>query len=821
MAGDLSDYQSKRNFERTPEPLGEAVGSSTSLRFVVQKHAASHLHYDFRLEWAGVLKSWAVPKGPSLNPKDKRLAVQVEDHPVEYASFDGTIPEGEYGAGTVMIWDYGTWEPAGDAEQMFAKGSLKFFLHGERLRGKWALVQIKKDPKNWLLIKEHDDEARAEDAPDILQENTVSTLTGRTMEEIAAGVQGGAMRRARELVESLPQAREAAQPRALSPQLAVAAEHPPEGNDFLNEIKYDGFRILAFIEDGLVRLVSRKGNDYTRNFQRIADALERFGFSNAILDGEVVVVRPDGTHDFAAVHTAAAGGSVGPVVYYVFDLPFFASYDLRAVPLNDRKRVLETALSARREPCVRYSEHIVGSAPEMFEEVCRLGLEGILCKRKDSKYTSKRTADWLKIKCSNVQEFLVCGYTEPEGTRHGFGALVLGRYDDEDIVYVGRVGSGFTDEQLSEYYARFQAIRSEKPTALNPSKETLAKGVEWIEPRYIAKVRFARWTDDGTLREPTFLSLRENVDPSPAVADNPGKDATVAGVRLSNPDRASWPEAGITKRNLAEYFISVWERMAPHLLHRPISLVRCPDGWQGEQFYQKHLNLKEVPSGIETIEILEDGEDKGAFPIVTAAEGLVQLAQLNVLEVHPWGATTDDLDHPDRLIFDIDPGPEVTWERVVECARLLRAFLKELSVECWVKTTGGKGLHVVAPLKPEHEWDAIGRFASAVASRFATVAPQLYTTKSAKGARLGKVYIDTLRNRRGATCVAPYSPRARSGAPVSTPVSWDELGDLPAGGGFAIGNLAERLKQPDPWEGFLTAAQVLETSALEALGIEA
>jgi bifunctional non-homologous end joining protein LigD len=820
MAGDLSDYQSKRNFERTPEPVGGGKDTRSALRFVVQKHAASHLHYDFRLEWAGVLKSWAVPKGPSLNPKDKRLAVQVEDHPVEYASFEGAIPEGEYGAGTVMVWDFGTWEPAGDVEQMFAKGSLKFFLHGERLKGKWALVQIKKDPKSWLLIKEHDEEARTDDDPDILTENTVSALTGRTMEEIAAGVQGGAMRRARELVESLPQTREAEQPRQLSPQLAVPATVPPEGSDFLNEIKYDGFRILAFIEDGVVRLVSRKGNDYTRGFQRIADALERFGFSNAILDGEVVVVRQDGTHDFAAVHTAAAGGSVGPLVYYVFDLPFFAGYDLRAVPLNDRKSVLEMALSARREECVRYSEHIVGSAPAMFEEVCRLGLEGILCKRKDSKYTSKRTADWLKIKCSNVQEFLVCGYTAPEGTRHGFGALVLGRYDDEDIVYVGRVGSGFTDEQLSEYYAKFQAIRSDKPTALNPSKETLAKGVQWIEPRHIAKVRFARWTDDGTLREPTFLSLRENEDPPPTATDNPGNDATVAGVRLSNPDRALWPEAGVTKRKLAEYLLAVWERMAPHLLGRPVSLVRCPDGWQGEQFYQKHLNLKEIPPGIQTVEIVEEGEDKGAFPVVTAPEGMVQLAQLNVLEVHPWGATVVDLDRPDRLIFDIDPGPEVAWQRVVECAHLLRAFLKELGVECWVKTTGGKGLHVVAPLKPEREWEAVGRFASAVAARFATVAPQLYTTKSAKDARVGKVYIDTLRNRRGATCVAPYSPRARSGAPVSTPVSWEELGDLPEGGGFAIGNLAKRLEQGDPWEGFLAGAQVLQTSAFEALGIE-
>lgn len=820
MAGDLSDYQSKRNFERTSEPAGGAADAGASLRFVVQKHAASHLHYDFRLEWAGVLKSWAVPKGPSLNPKEKRLAVHVEDHPVDYAAFEGTIPEGEYGAGTVMVWDFGTWEPAGDVEQMFEKGSLKFYLFGERLKGKWALVQIKKDPKNWLLIKEQDDRARGENDPDVLEENTVSVLTGRTMDEIAAGVQGGAMRRARELVESFPQARESSQPRELSPQLAAPATKPPEGDNFLNEIKYDGFRILAFIEDGVARLISRKGNDYTRGFQRIADALERQGFSNAILDGEVVVVRRDGTHDFAAVHTAAAGGSVGRVVYYVFDLPFFGGYDLRAVPLSDRKRALEVALSARREESVRYSEHIVGSAQAMFDEVCRLGLEGIVCKRADGRYTSKRTPGWLKVKCSNVQEFVVCGYTDPEGTRHGFGALILGRYNDEDIEYVGRVGSGFTDEQLSDYSAKFQEILSTAPTALNPSKETLAKGVHWVEPRYIATVRFARWTEDGTLREPTFLSLRKVDDPPPSPPDNPGGEATVAGVRLSNPDRALWPEAGVTKRKLAECLALAYERMAPHVLGRPISLVRCPDGRQGEQFYQKHLNLKEVPSGIETIEIVEDGEHKGAFPVVTAVEGLVQLAQLNVLEFHPWGATASDLKHPDRLIFDIDPNPEVPWSRVVECANLLRAFLKELGVQCWVKTTGGKGLHVVAPLQPERGWDAVGRFAAGVAGRFAEVAPQRYTTKATKEARIGKVYIDTLRNRRGATCVAAYSPRARSGAPVSTPVSWEELDDLPAGGGFAIGNLAERLEQPDPWEGFLSSAQELPTRAFDALGIK-
>lgn len=821
MPGDLSDYQSKRNFERTAEPTGGTTEGGQFLRFVVQKHDASHLHYDFRLEWAGVLKSWAVPKGPSLNPQEKRLAVHVEDHPVEYASFEGTIPAGEYGAGTVMVWDFGTWEPAGDVEQMLEKGSLKFYLHGKRLKGKWALVQIKKDPKNWLLIKEQDEHARDERGPDVLQENTVSVLTGRTMEEIAAGVQGGAMRRARELVETLPQARESSQPRELSPQLATLAAKPPEGDEYLNEIKYDGFRILAFIEDGVVRLVSRKGNDYTRGFQQIADAIERFGFSNAILDGEVVVLRRDGTHDFAAVHTAAAGGAVGRVVYYIFDLPFFGGYDLRSVPLKDRKRVLEIALSAKSEEAIRYSEHIGGSAPAMFEEACRLGLEGIVSKRADSKYTSKRTSDWLKVKCSNVQEFVVCGYTNPEGTRYGFGALILARWNDEDLEYVGRVGSGFSDEQLSEYYALFQDIHSDKPTALNPSKETLAKGVHWLEPRYAAQVRFARWTDDGTLREPTFLSLRRLDDPPTTVPNNPGQDTTVAGVRLSNPDRMLWPEAGVTKRHLAEYLVRAWDRMAPHLLGRPISLVRCPDGWQGEQFYQKHLNLKEVPQGIKTIEIVEEGEDKGAFPIVTGVEGLVQLAQLNVLEFHPWGATASDLDHPDRLIFDIDPGPEVAWSRVVECAHLLRSFLKELGVDCWAKTTGGKGLHVIAPLRPERNWKVVGRFAAEVAGRFAAVAPDRYTTKATKEIRVGRVYIDTLRNRRGATCVAAYSPRARSGAPVSMPVAWEELGELPPGGGFTIASALERLEKPDPWKAFFEETQVLSSNALQSLGIEA
>lgn len=820
MAGDLSDYQSKRNFERTLEPAGGAAEAGASLRFVVQKHAASHLHYDFRLEWARVLKSWAVPKGPSLNPKEKRLAVQVEDHPVEYASFEGTIPEGEYGAGTVMVWDYGTWEPAGDVDEMLRKGSLKFYLHGERLKGKWALVQIKKDPKNWLLIKEQDDQARGENDPDVLKENTVSVLTGRTMEEIAAGVQSGAMRRARELVESFPYAHPASQPHDLAPQLAALATRPPDGDDYLNEIKYDGFRILAFIEEGVVRLVSRKGNDYTRGFQRIVDALERRGFSNAILDGEIVVLRQDGTHDFAAVHTAAAGGNVGPVVYYVFDMPFFGGYDLRSVPLRDRKRALEVALSSRREESIRYSEHIVGSAQAMFEEVCRLGLEGIVSKRADSKYTSKRTPDWLKVKCSNVQEFIVCGYTEPEGTRHGFGALILGRYNDEDIEYVGRVGSGFSDQQLNDYFALFQEIRSDEPTALNPSKETLAKGVHWLQPRYAARVRFAQWTNDGTLREPTFLSLRKLADPPPANSNGSGKEAVVEGVRLSNPDRTLWPEAGITKRDLAEYLVRAWERMAPHILGRPISLVRCPDGWQGEQFYQKHLNLREIPNGIDTVEIVEDGEDKGAFPIVTSVEGMVQLAQLNVLEFHPWGATTADLDHPDRLIFDIDPGPDVAWSRVVECAALLREFLNELGVRSWVKTTGGKGLHVVAPLRPERTWEAAARFAAEVAGRFAEVAPDRYTTKATKEERVGKVYIDTLRNRRGATCVAAYSPRARSGAPISTPVAWEELTNLPPGGGFTFAGMAERLGGDDPWQDFFCTPQGLTSEAFEALGIE-
>ncbi|GIV03519.1 MAG: ATP-dependent DNA ligase [Fimbriimonadales bacterium] len=819
MSDGLVEYERKRDFSRTPEPRGLPTTDGPRLRYVIQKHAASRLHYDFRLEWQGALKSWAVPKGPSLDPGEKRLAVQVEDHPIDYMTFEGTIPEGEYGAGTVMVWDIGTWEPLGDAEEMLAKGSLKFNLHGERLRGKWALVQIKKDPKNWLLIKERD--AWEDSESDVLERYTTSVLSGRTMEEIAAGAPSALFREVRELVRTLPGAVEAEQPRQIEPMLATAVDTPPTGDQYLNEIKYDGFRMLAYLEDGAVRLVSRNGNDYTERFPKITAALENLSALDAILDGEIVVLRPNGTHDFTAVHRAAAGARVGPVVYYVFDIPFCDGFDLRATPLADRKRVLQALLAERPDPLLKYSEHVVGRAQEMFESACELGLEGIVCKRADSAYSSRRSQDWLKIKCANEREFWVCGYTEPEGSRIGFGALILGASQDEEMVYVGRVGTGFRDEDLREIYGLLKELEVTEPTLSDPPKELKTKKPHWTRPELLATVRFASWTNEGTLREPSFVSLRrlepENAD---GRADTPSEGPIVLhGVRLTNPDRLLWPEANVTKRDLAEYWLAVWERAKPHLEERPVSLVRCPTGWAGEQFYQKHLHLKEIPEGLTTTSH-PDAEEKGEFPIVADVRGLIELAQLNVLEIHPWGARRPDLSQPDRIVFDVDPGPGVEWKRVVETAILLRQFLAELELEAWCKTTGGKGLHVVVPILPEVGWKAVSAASSNVATRLAEAAPQIFTTHPSKDARKGKIYLDTLRNRMGATSVAPYSPRARAGAPVSTPVSWEELPGLPVGGGFTLRSvLNERLSVPDPWARFSESAKSLQP-ALRRLGVE-
>jgi bifunctional non-homologous end joining protein LigD len=745
--------------------------------------------------------------------------VQVEDHPVDYITFEGTIPEGEYGAGTVMVWDIGAWEPLGDVEEMFQKGSLKFHLHGERLRGKWALVQIKKDPKNWLLIKERDDWADPE--TDVLAAFTTSVLSGRTMEQIAEGAPSALFRRVRRLIESLPGVRKVEQPQRLEPMLATPADRPPDGEEYLNEIKYDGFRVLAYLQDGRIRLVSRNGNDYTDRFLKIAEALEKYAALDAILDGEIVVLRPDGTHDFTAVHRAAAGHAPGPVVYYVFDLPFCGGYDLRSVALVDRKRALRALLDERPDPAVKYSEHIVGRAMEMFESVCELGLEGIVCKRAMSPYVSQRSADWIKCKCANEKEFWVCGYTEPEGSRVGFGALILGATNDEEMVYVGRVGTGFSDQDLQEIHSLLRTLESPTQTVTDPPRELKSKRPHWVRPELLATVRFASWTNEGTLREPSFVSLRR----LPQEASTPRQDPPAEGpvvidrVRLTNPDRLLWPEANVTKKDLAEYWLAVWERARPHLEGRPISLVRCPTGWAGEQFYQKHLHLKEIPEGLTTT-THPDADETGEFPIVASVRGLIELAQLNVLEIHPWGSRQPDLSKPDRLVFDVDPGPGVDWKRVVETALLLREFLRELQLEAWCKTTGGKGLHVVVPILPEVGWKAVSAATSNIAARLAEAAPQLFTTSPNKDARRGKIYLDTLRNRLGATSVAPYSPRARAGAPVSTPVSWEEAPDLPPGGGFTLRTVLSRLKERDPWEGFFQSTQTLLPAA-ERLGLRA
>ncbi len=861
----LERYRQKRDFRVTPEPPGR-VGKrrAKGLAFVVQKHAATRLHYDFRLEHGGVLLSWAVPKGPSLDPNDKRLAMHVEDHPLEYGEFEGVIPPKQYGAGTVMVWDRGTWTPKTDPEEAYAKGHLKFELRGEKLEGVWNLVRSKSGKyggDSWLLFKEADDFARLGAQAQITDDRPDSVVTGRSIDEIAAqkdrlwnsnqsvaaNVEGGAIRtrkpRARPAPAKLEGARKTALPDIIDAQLATLMKSPPSGPNWVHEIKYDGYRMLCRIVDGDVRIVSRNGKDWTARFPAIVRALARLPVKSAWLDGEAVVVDDKGRTSFQALQSALSDATTGNPGYFAFDLLYLDGVDLRGVALVERKRLLEELLSSM-PATVRYSEHFAVPGPAFLQNVSALGLEGMVSKRADLPYQAGRGPGWQKTKCARRQEMVIGGFTDPEGSREGFGALLLGVYEPGGkLSYSGKVGTGFTAASLAQIRRALARLEQKEPPFHNPPPGAEARRAHWVKPVLVAEVSFTEWTDDGTLRHPSFQGLRtdkpaaevvreraasagdgdarEEAAPrttarSPASAET--KDA-IAGVVLTNPDKLLYPEARLTKRELALYYAAIGEWMLPHLRNRPLTLVRCPNGWDKKCFYQKNAD-DSIPDAISRVRI-DDGDGGHSFyTMANSITAIVALLQMGVLEIHPWGSQAGKLSFPDRIIFDLDPDEDLPWADVKQAVAVVRTLLDSIGLAAFLKTTGGKGLHVVVPIEPTVRWDHVKGFTKAVAELLERTFPDRFTAKLLKVSRRGRIFIDYLRNAEGATAVAAYSLRAKARAPVSTPIHWEELAKDVRFAHFNARNVPGRLKKikADPWRKLGEQAVPLTAAVMAKVG---
>ena len=882
--GDLSRYRDMRDFSKTPEPSGVRKEPGPDFRFVIQKHAARHLHYDLRLELDGVYKSWAVTKGPSLDPHIKRLAVHVEDHPIDYGDFEGIIPKGEYGGGTVMIWDRGFWRPEGDPAKGYAKGHLAFELDGEKLHGRWHLVRTKPRPGNkkeqWLLFKSGDDDASLEADEDILEAAPDSVATHRAMDEIAgeqsavwssAGglVRGdlspagdtspklGTSRQEKSTARDAPSirpssikgAKKASFPGVVEPCLALLVEKPPAGDGWLHEIKFDGYRLMAAIEGETIRLLTRSGLDWTGRFRGIAEAFEDFPANSALLDGEAIIEDQNGVSSFSALQEALSERkTASAAVFLAFDLLYLDGYSLREAALDDRKDVLAKLLSSNRHPSLRYSDHVVGSGQSMYEHACRLGLEGIVSKRRDAPYRSGRHGEWAKSKCINREEFVVAGYTPSTATRNAIGSLALGTRDAGKFIHVGRAGTGFTQRLAQSLYKELQPLRIQRSPFANALSSEERRGLVFVEPRLVAEVEFRGWTHDRRLRQAAFKGLREDKPASEVQLEMPrqnpggadpqaqtvrttnkkagasmrpakGGDIEFAGIKLTHPDRLLWEGQGLTKLGLAEYYAEVADTILPFITGRPLALVRCPNGHSGDCFYQKH-SFAGLTDAVEIAHVEEKAGKAEEAIVIHDLRGLINLVQANVLEIHPWGARIDDIDHPDILIFDLDPGEGLEWTHVIEAAGEVRRRLLDLGIDSYVKTTGGKGLHVVSHLEPSADWDELKSFAHSIALAMERDEPSKYISTMAKKARGGKIFVDYLRNGRGATAVAAYSTRARPGAPISTPVRWDELGPELTPARFTVENIGRRLAalKSDPWEGFFLRPQNIKAgiSALKS-----
>lgn len=847
----LKTYQAKRRFGITAEPKGK-IDRNRGNAFVIQKHAARRLHYDLRLELDGVMKSWAVTRGPSLVPGEKRLAVEVEDHPIAYNKFEGTIPQGEYGGGTVMIWDRGHWRPENDPHKGLAKGHLSFTLDGEKLRGGWHLVRMHRRPSekrdNWLLIKQHDEAERSARDKDILEEEPLSAVSGRTMDEIASGPKkewrtnrtkkdghslktsnattvplGGAGTTAGKRVRRTSKVT-AALPAFVAPCLATLIDKAPDSSKWIHEIKFDGYRIQAELDRGKVKLLTRKGLDWTKKFPTIASAVAKLPAETALIDGELVTEGTDGLSSFSLLQQDLKTGRHDRMAFYVFDLMYLDGADLRSEPLVARKNALAKLFGREHtHGPLRLSELLTEAGTTLLRHACKMGLEGIISKTSDAPYHSGRGHDWVKIKCSDRQELVVAGVVPSTADAQAVGALVLGFYERGKLQYAGRTGTGFTHQVARSLFRKLKTIQTKNtPFEAIPAEERRARRPIWVEPKMVVEVNFHGWTHGNRVRQASFQGVREDKmagdvvrEKAVAVASRSEsvkrsapiskKDVSVAGVHLTHPDRVYWKSVGITKHDLAEFYVQEWKWMRPHLVGRPIALVRCPEGAEGQCFFQKHAR-----AGIPT-EHLHLVPEKGDNIIsVDDLDGLIALVQGGVLEIHTRGTTVDDRERADRLVFDLDPGPDTTWKDVVAAANDVRERLSSLKLKTFLKTSGGKGLHVVLPIKPT-PWDEAKTFAKGVAEAMEADEPARYVSSATKAKRNKRIFVDYLRNSREATAVAPYSTRARTGAPVSVPIAWSELTKLKAANQYTVQNLMQRLSRlrKDPWADIARVKQPL------------
>lgn len=834
----LRRYVEKRNFEVTTEPRGGHAKTGKALSFVIQKHWASSLHYDFRLELDGVLLSWAVPKGPSYDSKQKRLAVHVEDHPVSYGAFEGTIPPKQYGAGKVIVWDNGTWEPVGDPREGLSKGKLVFKLHGQKLAGLWELVKasrVQGKQEQWLLFKKRDAWERPSDEydvvtalPDSVIEGPLGLIEEREPREAAAPASLGSE-------PDLSAAKKAPLPAKLSPQLATKANAPPATGVWLSENKIDGYRVMARVQGGKVKLLTRGGHDWTHKMRSLADEIEQLDIDEAFLDGEIAVLNAQGLPDFNALQNAMDATRSSAVVYFAFDAPFLGGYDLRAVPLWSRRAVLAKIIEGHKSARLRFSETFDAPPAQLLEAACRLKLEGIMIKRADAPYVSDRTDTWLKLKCSLRQEFVVCGFTDRTNAPREVGSLLLGYHVDGKLRYGGSVGTGW-DNKAGR--AMHQALSKLEVDAA-PFEAATAKpgrwsrrtpgGERWVKPQLVAEVAFSEWTPDGHVRHASFKGWRadkpaaaitreQSITP-PGATEASAARKTGPALKITNPDRVIDPSSGLKKLDLVHYYEAIADRILPHLKDRPVSLVRAPEGITGQLFFQKHLESK-MPG----LKELDPGLWPGhtALLAVNTAQALLSAAQMNVVEFHTWNSTTRSIDKPDRVIFDLDPGEGVQWATVREAAMLTHALLDELGLKSWLKTSGGKGLHVVVPLASRLDYEAVKDFSQALVQHLAKTIPSRFVAKSGPSNRVGKIFVDYLRNGHAQTTAAAFSARARPGLGVSMPVSWEALPELKGGAQWTIATAREYLsfEEADPWSHYWSCKQTL-TKASKALGLAA
>ena len=829
MADRLERYREMRDFTITPEPSGKKAGRRAApkkikaLRYYIQRHAATRLHYDFRLELEGVLKSWAVPKGPSLDPADKRLAMQTEDHPLEYGEFEGVIPEKQYGAGEVLLWDKGVWTPEdSDALAALAKGRLHFHLDGEKLHGSWILTRTRGNDERpaWLLIKRNDEEVRRD--YDVTAERPES-VKGEAKPKRSLAKYG------RQKIEL---------PAFLTPELATLVTEPPKTGHWLYEVKYDGYRMLARLTKRDARIFTRSGKDWTERLPHLARSLKALKLDQTWLDGEVVVLRENGRSSFQALQNAFDAGRDAEIVFFVFDAPFLAGEDLRSLPLEERKARLARAL--KKNSTVRLSEHLQGEAREVLDKACRLGLEGLIGKLADAPYVSGRTKAWIKLKCRQRQDFVIAGYTRPGGSRTGFGALLLGVHDvpGGKLKYAGKVGTGFDEHLLETITRKLAKLKRPDSPLLDPPRE---KGIQWVRPALVCEVAYAERTDDRILRQASFMGLREDI-PAKSVSEERAQqppeettraraegarrpldrgpdDDSVHGIKITHPARVVYPTINFTKLDLARYYDGVGELIVPHLAGRPLTLVRCPDGVGKECFYQRHLAMGASPGEVKTVK--RERSSKGYYIYIDSHSALVTLIQNGAVELHTWGARVPDVQHPDRITLDLDPDERLPWATLARATEMTRTIVEALKLRCFLKTTGGKGLHVVVPITPKLAWAEVKEFSGLIAQFLVRAEPGLFTAKVAKERRENKVFVDYLRNSETASAVSAFSARARPGAGVSTPLAWDELGakdDVRAR--YTVQSVPQRLAtlKQDPWADYAATRQSITAPMWRALG---